>query len=317
VSLRDCNKRVLESFAMAGAFDCFNNTHRAQYFQTDNKERSLVEVAIKYGQSFQERSKSAQVDMFGSADGKLEIPEPIIPACDEWNTYEKLNKEKDVVGIYISGHPLEDYKLELQNFCSINANILSENINQLPEKEFTIIGIANKAVNLQSRRGTRYGVLEIQDMLGSMEFRLFGEQYLKFMHFLVPGNFLSVTGKIQLRPKHYNADGKQKEFNISKIELLKELLEKNVKTIYLRWDSKQLDKLEIDNIDLVFNNHKGKSPVFFELIDQEDKSNVLLTSRDVMLNVSNELLVDLQELPSFLGCSLNKSNLAGYLRSLS
>ncbi len=317
VSLRDCNKRVLESFAMAGAFDCFSNTHRAQYFQTDVKERTLVEVAIKYGQSFQERSKSAQVDMFGGADGKLEIPEPIIPACDEWNTYEKLNKEKDVVGIYISGHPLEDYKLELQNFCSINANILSENINQLPEKEFTIIGIANKAVNLQSRKGTRYGVLEIQDMLGSMEFRLFGEQYLKFMHFLVPGNFLSVTGKIQLRPKHYNADGKQKEFNISKIELLKEVLDKNVKTIYLRWDSKQLDKLAIDNIDLVFNNHKGKSPVFFELIDMEDKSNVLLTSRDVMLNVSNELLADLNELPSFLGCSLNKSNLAGYLRSFS
>ena len=317
VSLRDCNKRVLESFAMAGAFDCFNNAHRAQYFHTDIKERSLIETAIKYGQSFQERSNSAQVDMFGGSDGKLEIPEPPIPACDEWNTYEKLNKEKDVVGIYISGHPLEDYKLELQNFCDINASVLDENINQLPEREFTIIGIANKAVNLQSRKGTRYGVLEIQDMFGSMEFRLFGEQYLKFMYFLVPGNFLSVTGKIQLKPKHYNSDGKQKEFKISKIELLKDVLEKNVKTIYLRWDSKQLNKLEIDNIDLVFNNHKGKKPVYFELIDPDDKSNVLLTSRDVMLRVTNELLEDLQELPSFLGCSLNKSRLNGYLRAIS
>ena len=317
VSLRDCNKRVLESFAMAGAFDCFNNAHRAQYFHTDSKERSLIETAIKFGQSFQERSNSAQVDMFGGADGQLEIPEPTIPACDQWNTYEKLNKEKDVVGIYISGHPLEDYKLELQNFCDINANVLSENINQLPEREFTIIGIANKAVNLQSRKGSRYGVLEIQDMFGSMEFRLFGEQYLKFMHFLDPGNFLSVTGKIQLKPKYYNPDGKQKEFKISKIELLKDVLEKNVKNIYLRWDSKRLNKLEIDNIDLVFNNHKGKKPVYFELIDPDDKSNVLLTSRDVMLRVTNELLEDLKELPSFLGCSLNKSKLNGYLRAIS
>ena len=315
VSLRDCNKRVLESFATAGAFDGFVNAHRAQYFHVDKNNRTLIETAIKYGQSFQERTNSAQVDMFGGAAGEIDFPEPPIATCDEWNTYEKLNKEKEVVGIYISGHPLEDYKLELQNFCDINAGVLAENINQLPEREFTIIGIANKALNLQSRKGSRYGVLEIQDMFGAMEFRLFGEQYLKFMHFLDPGNFLSVSGKVQLRPKYYNSDGKQKEFKISKIELLKDVLQKNVSSIYMRWDSKTLDKTEIDNIDLIFNNHKGKKPVYFELIDPDDKTNVLLTSRDVLLNVTNELLADLMELPSFLGCSLNKSKLNEYLRS--
>ena len=317
VNLRDSNKRVLESFAMAGAFDSFSDVHRAQYFHVDAKNRSLIETAIKYGQSFQERSNSAQVDMFGNADGEIDFPQPPIPFCDEWNTFEKLNKEKDVVGIYISGHPLEDYKLELQNFCDINAGVLAENINQFPEREFTLIGIANKALNLQSRKGNKYGVLELQDMYGAMEFRLFGEQYLKFSYFLHPGNFLAVTGKVQLKAKHYNSDGKQKEFKISKIELLKDVLQKNVKNIYLRWDSNLMDKKEVDAIEKIFKKHKGKKPVYFELIDSTDKSSVLLTSRDVMLNVSNDLYDELNELSSFLGCSLNQSKLNEYLRNSS
>ena len=150
-----------------------------------------------------------------------------------------------------------------------------------------------------------------------MEFRLFGEQYLKFSYFLHPGNFLAVTGKVQLKAKHYNSDGKQKEFKISKIELLKDVLQKNVKNIYLRWDSNLMDKKEVDAIEKIFKKHKGKKPVYFELIDSTDKSSVLLTSRDVMLNVSNDLYNELNELSSFLGCSLNQSKLNEYLRNSS
>ena len=314
VNLRDSNKRVLESFAMAGAFDSFSDVHRAQYFHTDTKNRTLIETAIKFGHSFQERSNSAQVDMFGNIEGEVNFPQPPIPFCDEWNTYEKLNREKDVVGIYISGHPLEDYKLELQNFCDTNAAVLAENINQLPDRELTLIGIANKALNLQSRKGNKYGVLELQDMYGSIEFRLFGEQYLKFSHFLHPGNFLAVNGKIQPKPKHYNADGKQKEFKISKIELLKDVLDKNVKNIYLRWDSNLMNKKEIEHIKKIFKKHKGKKPVYFEMIDMSDKSSVLLISRDFMLKISNDLLDELSQLSSFLGCSLNQSKLNEFLR---
>jgi DNA polymerase-3 subunit alpha len=116
INLRICNKRAFESLAYAGGFDSFQNVHRAQYFAVDSNNRTFLESAVKYGASFQESQSSAQASMFGEATGTT-MPEPQIPKCEEWSSIYKLNREKEVVGIFISGHPLDEFKVEIESFC--------------------------------------------------------------------------------------------------------------------------------------------------------------------------------------------------------
>ena len=316
VSLKDCNKRVLESLVMSGAFDSFNNFHRAQFFQIDEKQISFVEKVIKFGQAFQSKANSQQVNMFDAFGDSLKLAEPQIPECDKWSNFELLTKEKDVVGIYISGHPLEDYLLELKYFCDINLKVLNESLQELPEREFSFIGLASSAANLESRRGTKYGVIELQDMEGQMEFRLFGEQYLKFMHFLVPGNFLFIKGKVQQRPKYYKSDEFQREFRILQIEVLDDVRDKLANTLYLRWDYKMLNKDQVSQLEKLFKKHKGKKQIIFELIDSKTKSFVTLNSRNFRSNISNDLIKNLDQIDGFLGYSVNKSYINNYLEKL-
>ena len=314
VSLKDCNKRVLESLAMAGAFDSFIGYHRAQYFYVDEKQTSIIEKAIKFGQAFQTKNNSNQVNLFDSFGETVQLSVPNIPKVEPWSNFELLSKEKEVVGIYISGHPLQDYKLELKYFCDINLKVLEENMQQLPEREFSFIGLANTAANLESRKGTKYGVVELQDMEGQMEFRLFGEQYLKFMHFLVPGNFLFVKGKIQQRPKYYKSDEFQKEFRITQIELLDNIRDKLTKNIYLKWDYELLNKVQINEILKIFQNNKGKKSVIFELLDRKSNAFVTLNSRAYQTNISNEFLENLKKLDGYLGFSINKSTMENFIK---
>ena len=316
VSLKDCNKRVLESLVMSGAFDSFNNFHRAQFFQIDEKQISFVEKVIKFGQAFQSKANSQQVNMFDAFGDSLKLAEPQIPECDKWSNFELLTKEKDVVGIYISGHPLEDYLLELKYFCDINLKVLNESLQELPEREFSFIGLASSAANLESRRGTKYGVIELQDMEGQMEFRLFGEQYLKFMHFLVPGNFLFIKGKVQQRPKYYKSDEFQKEFRILQIEVLDDVREKLANALYIRWDYEMLNKDQVSQLEKLFKKHKGKKQIIFELIDSKTKSFVTLNSRNFRSNISNDLIKNLDQIDGFLGYSVNKSYINNYLEKL-
>ena len=314
VSLKDCNKRVIESLAMAGAFDSFNNFHRAQFFNLDEKQVSFVEKLIKFGQAFQLKSNTQQVNMFDAVGESLQLAEPQIPPTEEWSTFELLTREKDVVGIYISGHPLEDYLLELKFFCDINLKVLNENLQELPEREFSFIGLASSAANLESRRGTKYGVLELQDMEGQMEFRLFGEQYLKFMHFLVPGNFLHIKGKVQQRPKYYKSDEFQKEFRIQQIDVLDDIRDKLSNSLYLRWDFESLKNDQISLLEKLISKHKGKKQIVFELLDKESNSFITLNSRKFMSNVSNELVQEVAKIDGFLGFSINKSTMNNYLQ---
>ena len=316
VSLKDCNKRVLESLAMAGAFDSFVGVHRAQYFGLDEHQQTLIEKSIKFGQAFQAKNNTNQASLFDAFGETVELAEPKIPHVEEWSTFELLTKEKDVVGIYITGHPLQDYKLELNYFCDINLKVLNEKLQELPEREFSFIGLANSAANLESRKGTKYGVLELQDIEGQMEFRLFGEQYLKFMHFLVPGNFLHIKGKVQQRPKYYKSDEFQKEFRIQQIELLDDVREKLTASLYVRWDYEEMKKDCISSIEKLIKNHKGKKQLIFELLDKESKSFITLNSRKFQTNVSNDFLAGLQNLDGFLGYSINKSKMDSYLYKL-
>jgi len=317
VNLKDCNKRVLESLAMGGGLDGFKGIHRAQYFHADEKDRTLVEKALKYGAAYQNEENSAQVSMFDMMEGgDVDIPEPAILDCKEWSAFEKLSREKEVVGIYITGHPLDDYKLEVDNFCDINLDLLSNRINDLPNREFSFGGMAVDAMNLESRKGNKYGVLNMQDKEGSLDVRLFGELYLKNMHFLVPGSFLYIKGTVQLKRKTWNPDGKQKEFNVSYIELLENLRDKQLKKIYLRFNAKRITSNTINELEDLFKKYEGNKTVYLELIDFEELSGVSLVSRQSKVNVSNEFLEDLKFVDGYEAFSVNKSKMNEQLNAM-
>ena len=317
VSLKECNKRVMESLAMGGGFDEFSKLHRAQYFAEDEKGRSLIEKAIKYGQAYQASLNSNQVSLFDmSGGGEVDMPEPVAVDCEKWSAYEKLNREKEVVGIYISGHPLEDYKLEIDNFCDVDLKTLSEHINQLPDREFGFAGVASDALNLESRKGNKYGVLEMHDMTGSLDFRLFGEQYLKYMHFLVPGNFLFIKGNVQLKSKKWNPDGKTKEFRVQYIELLKDVRQKLLKKVYLRFDAALVDEMRVEELMTLVDKYPGNITLYIELVDAVQQSGVTLVAKKLRVNVSNEFLKEAQAIPGCLGYNINKSDLAAYVHKM-
>jgi DNA polymerase-3 subunit alpha len=189
-------------------------------------------------------------------------------------------------------------------------------LQDLPEREFSFIGLANNAANLESRRGTKYGVIELQDMEGQMEFRLFGEQYLKFMHFLVPGNFLFIKGKVQQRPKYYKSDEFQKEFRILQIDVLEDVRSKLANSLYVQWNYDQLNKEHVNQLENLFKKHKGKKQIIFELFDQETRSYVTLNSRNFKSNISNELIKNLEKMDGFIGYSVNKSWMNNYIEKL-
>jgi DNA polymerase-3 subunit alpha len=188
VDLRAANKRTFEGLVFAGGFDSFSDTHRAQYFALDEKGHTFLEKAMKYGSKYQENKNSSQVSLFGEAS-EVQFDEPMIPYSEKWGMMEKLSREKEVVGIYISGHPLDDFKNEIENFC--NAVLIDfEDPKALLNKDVSVGGIVTSVEHRVSKNGKGWASFFIEDYTTTNEFRIFGEDYLKFKHFLVPNSFL-------------------------------------------------------------------------------------------------------------------------------
>src|SRR5690554_3777892 len=178
LDLRAANKKAFENLALAGGFDCFTDTHRAQYFTVDTDGVSFLEKVIRYGARHQENVNSAQVSLFGDSSD-VQIPEPVVPSAEEWGAMEKLAREKEVVGIYISGHPLDDYKYELKYFCNTNLSKIRD-LNSLLGKQVSVGGIITNVEHRITKTGKGWGFITLEDYEGSYDFRFFGEDYLKF-----------------------------------------------------------------------------------------------------------------------------------------
>ena len=188
IDLRAANKKAIENLALAGGFDTFEGTTRAQYFHHDDGDNvTFYEKAIRYGAKFQENENSSQVSLFGEASD-VQIAEPIVPPCEDWSTMEKLAKEKEVVGIYISGHPLDDFRFEMKYFCNSNLDAL-RNLEQHLGKSLTFAGIINNVQHRVAKNGKGWASFNLEGYDESFEFKIFGEEYLKFRHFLIQNNF--------------------------------------------------------------------------------------------------------------------------------
>lgn len=283
VDLRAANKKAFESLVKAGAFDSFSETHRAQYFSLDEKGATFLERAMRYGHKYQENENSAQVSLFGEAS-TIQFPEPEIPNCEKWGTLELLSQEKEVIGMYISAHPLDDYKHQMK-FCNGNLAFLNQDLKPFVGKNLSFAGIITNVSHMVSKSGNPWALFTIEDYDTSYEFRIFKEEYLKFKHFLALQNFLHI--KIHFKKNYYN---EEVSISFSDMKLLSEVLDKHCEKLTLKLSLDRIDEKTILNLDSILKNHKGKQSIKFLVKDEKSKTEVLLPSRNTKVNVTPKLL---------------------------
>ena len=293
VDLRVCNKRVFENLVLAGGFDSFGNIRRSQFFTEDNSGRAFIETVTKYGARFQENVNSSQVSMFGG-DSAVEIPVPQPPIADEWPTLTQLSKEKEVVGIYISGHPLDDYRLEIDSFCNGCSVSDLTHLEENKGKELFIAGIITSAEHRTTKNGKPFGTFEIEDYTDSNKQFIFGENYLRFRHLLTVGTFVFMNGKIG--PKKW---GEGIEFSVSSIELLADVKEKKTKSLVLTVEQADLTDMIIDDLFTVVSDHSGSCQLKFVLHDFKSKTSLKMPSRNMKVNINKDLIHQIKQLEVF------------------
>lgn len=288
VDLRAANKKAFENLALAGGFDCFADTHRAQYFHVESDGITFLEKVIKFGAKYQENENSSQVSLFGEAS-EVQIPEPAVPPCEEWSTMEKLAKEKEVVGIYISGHPLDDFRFEMQYFC----NTKLDKFKFLPElinKTSTCAGIVTNVQHRVAQNGKGWATFVLEGFDESFEFRMFGDEYLKFRHYLIPNQFIHL--KILVKEGYTNREtGKVSDPKLvfQNILLLQDVMQEFAKRICIQLNVYQIQENLIHQLLQTFKEHPGMVPIEFELVELEKVQKQVVTMAPKVMASDREL----------------------------
>ncbi|MDT7832397.1 DNA polymerase III subunit alpha [Flavobacteriaceae bacterium S356] len=292
VDLRAANKKAFDSLALAGGFDSFSDTHRSQYFYLDEKGQTFIERAIRYGNKYQENLNSSQVSLFGEAS-EVQFPEPEIPFTEPWGTMERLAKEKEVVGIYISAHPLDDFKNELK-FCNAKVSHFKGDLSKYVGANLSFAGIITEVQHRVSKAGKGWGSFFIEDYSDSYEFRIFGEDYLKFKHFLVPSSFLFIRSTIQ--KGWVNKDGVEGEprLKFTDFKLLHDIMDDLCKKVTVNIPIQQVNEKSIAAFEKLFSGEKGKQSLRFVIYDTEEEIELDVPSRNTKIKITSELLNTLE-----------------------
>lgn len=292
IDLRAANKKAFESLALAGGFDSFD-THRAQYLHDEGDGVMFVEKVLKYASKFQETQNSSQVSLFGEASD-VQIPEPEVPPCEEWGTMKKLKLEKDVVGVYISGHPLDDFKLEIKYFTNCKVSDFN-NLEKFVNRELSFGGVISDVQHRESKAGRGWAIFTVEDYDDSYEFKIFGEEYLKFRHFLVPNSF--IHARVYIKEGWTNRDtGKKGDPRIQYSTMLQlhDVMEKHSKKLTIRMPVQDLENDRIDRLKDLFTIHKGEKQLHFLIYEMTDKVKLNMPSRTKKIEINKELLNELQ-----------------------
>ncbi|WP_298156638.1 DNA polymerase III subunit alpha [Flavobacterium sp.] len=288
VDLRAANKKAFENLALAGGFDSFTGTHRAQYFHDEGDGITFLEKAVRYGSKFQENENSSQVSLFGEASD-VQIPEPVVPPCEDWNTMEKLAKEKEVVGIYISGHPLDDYRFEMQYFCSNKLDSL-KNLEQHVNKTLSLGGIITNVQHRTAKNGKGWASFMLEGYDESYEFRIFGEEYLKFRHFLIQNNFTFI--KVLVREGWADKEtGKKGEprLQFMLVQYLQDVLAAFAKKLIINLNINELQPDVVHHLSHVFQQNKGDNSVTFEVEETEQIKKIIAAPE---VNLEDAVIAD-------------------------
>ena len=292
IDLRAANKKAFENLAFSGGFDSFGEAHRAQYFNPDEEGVMFLEKALRFGAKYQENLLSAQTSLFGeSTDSTYQVLK--IPDCDPWNRLYTLQKEKEVVGIYISAHPLDDFKYEIDHFVNTELRVLDD-LYPLVRREFYVAGIVNEVQHLESRNGKGWARFILEDYSDQVELKIFGEEYLKYRHFLAVNQFIRI--KIMVREGWTNREtGKvgAPRMQFLKFEMLQNTLDTHAKKILLQLDIRQLNSGQIETLQHILDQHPGDKGLEVELNHPDENIRVPLKSNRKKIDISTALLKSL------------------------
>ena len=285
VNLSNVNKKAFESLALSGGFDGFG-IPRESYFATNNKGETFLDMLVRYGQLYQTEKAQAQNSLFGGFDD-IEIATPAVPKSDiRWSDIERLNKERELVGIYLSAHPLDEYKIILDNLCNAKCADLAD-MSKLNGREDIILGGIVTAVRQKfTKSGEPCGFVTVEDFEGSGEIPLFGQDWGRWNGMFTEGASVYVTAKLQPRFMHSN----QMEFKVQNVEYLQRVKEKAVERITISMNTDLLDNQVVADLNEIIFSNPGKTQLFFQLRDSRGANHVLLRSKTCGVDVRHTLI---------------------------
>jgi len=298
INQRSVNKKTLESLAYAGAFDCFPELHRAQYFFIPQGDTSTgLEKIIKYGNIYQAQSQGTTNTLFGDLPAVLDIPAPKIPACDPWSLTDRLEKEKEVTGIFMSGHPLDNFRFEMKHYgitpISEFLEVLESTTLQASGKQYRLAGLVLDGQHRQTRTGRSFGSLSVEDYSGKTEIMLWGDDYMRFKDYLEKGKIIFVVGSFKNR---FNSD--KYEFKVERISLLESIKHGMTKQVTLFVEPRHITEEMISFLEGNLVKYKGGSTSLrINLMDVKNQRLTSLYSMGPGLNMNDELAVWIQGRP--------------------
>lgn len=301
VNLNACNKKNMECLALAGGFDEFPELKREQYFAPNSKGEVFMETLMRYGNRYQADQAAAVNSLFGG-DNVIDISTPEIPqGVPRWNDLERLNRERDLVGIYLSAHPLDEFAIVLEHVCNTRITEL-EDRTALAGREIVMGGIVTSVRRGISKNGNPYGIAKLEDYSGSAELPFWGNDWVTYQGYLNEGTFLYIKARCQ--PKQWKPD--ELDLKVTSMELLPDVKEELVQKITIMIPLSVLNKELVTDLATLTKSHPGSTELYFKVTDDSDSNHmsVDLISRPIKLSVGRELITYLKERPE-LGFHIN------------
>ena len=288
VSFASVNRKAFESLALSGGFDSFG-IRREAYFAENAKGEAFLDTLVRYGQLYQQEKQQAQNSLFGDFGEGVEIATPPVPNTDvRWSDIERLNKERDLVGIYLSAHPLDEYKLVLDKLCNTRCAELSD-VQQLADREdVTVGGIVTATRNGFTKTGKPFGIVTLEDFEGSGELALFGESWGQVSGMFTVGASVYVQAKV--KPRFQYQENSPKDLKVQSVEYLQTVKEKAVDRITISMTTDLLTAEVVADLQELISESPGKTKLFFQLRDTKGKHHVLLRSRNSTVDVRRALI---------------------------
>lgn len=294
VNLSAVNRKAMESLALSGGFDSFG-IRREQYFASNAKGDTFVETLLRYGQVYQSEQSSMQNSLFGDMGG-VEIQTPPVPDCEAWSTMELLKRERELVGIYLSAHPLDDYAVVLNHMCNLHCPQIGREMDKkafASIEELTFGGIVTSVSQRWTKTNKPFGIVTIEDFEGQGELALFGEDWTKWQSMLQEEYHIYITAQCVQRFRN-NPDAY--DMVIKKIEFLSDVKEKSIEKFTVYMDATMFNDAQLTDLETTLKNSSGNVPLYINIHDAKNNTNIQLYSRNITVDVNKKLLTSLDEM---------------------
>ena len=292
VNLSNCNRKCIESLVLSGGFDCFSELKREDFFAKTSKGDQFIDTLVRYGQLYQAERAQARNSLFGE-DNAVEISTPPIVKGEQWSDIERLNRERDLVGIYLSAHPLDEYKVILDSLCNTSCQEL-EDVQRLTDREQVVLGGIVTAIRQKyTKTGKPCGFVTIEDFNGSGVLPLFGEDWGRWSGMFVEGSTVYILAEMKQRFR----DSNLYDMKVTDVKYMQTVKDSTLTKLTISINTDKLDARMVEELNEIITENPGKTQLFFQLRDSQGKKHVLLKSQSRTVDVRSQLInyIDQQE----------------------